>query len=330
MSFRLWLTLAASFALALGLCALTCFIPDKPYYRWQLVEGSEFEPLLRAYERIHFDARPIDVVVLGSSKSMLGASSNEIELRLAAKGKLAHVENFSVAATGRNLEYVLIEEILKAKSPKVIVLDLYHFPFFYGHPAFKFVAPAEDLLSQPAPLLHNYILDLLSLPGRQVKLAIAELAPGLAGMHAEFDQKIYNARRTDFTSGTFVYAGKLIDMSIKVPADDLKKQIVPDQKQTALDRLVYRRFNKGDNQAYLYKIIKLAQAHSVKLIFCSYPNFEEHTPIVESDGLRNYGSILDNGDMANDPLLFENAQHFNHKGAMVLSDRIAAAIAALS
>jgi hypothetical protein len=329
MSLKVWRTLGASLALAVGLSALTCLIPDNPYYRYQLLDGSLFEPMLRAYERVHFDARPIDVVVLGSSKPQLGASATRIQQTLAAMGKPANVENFAVSATGRNIEYVLTEEILKTKSPKVIVLDVYHFPFFYGHPAFKYVAPAQEILAQPAPLLHNYAVDLVSLPARQAKLAFADLAPGLSGMHAQFDPAITAARRTDFSTGTFISEGKIINMSLEVPPEKLRKEIVPDQRQTAIDRLLYRRFNDGDDRVYLRQIVELAHAHGVKLIFCSYPNFEEHSPIADAQGLRTYGPILDNGDLADTSRIYENAQHFNHEGAMILSDRLAKAIAPL-
>ena len=48
-------TICASLAVALGLCALACFLPDNPYQRWQLVDDYDFglfAPLRRAYERI--------------------------------------------------------------------------------------------------------------------------------------------------------------------------------------------------------------------------------------------------------------------------------------
>ena len=120
-------TICASFAVAMGLCALACFLPDNPYQRWQLVENYDFglfTPLRRAYERIHFDSRPIDVVVVGTSKTQLGVSAARIEQQLASRGAPANVVNFSVATAGRNAEWAVVHEAFKTKSPKIIVVGI--------------------------------------------------------------------------------------------------------------------------------------------------------------------------------------------------------------
>ena len=171
---------AASFAGTLAVCAAVCFLPDNPYQRWQLVDNFDyglFAPLRRAYERIHFDSRPIDVAIVGTSSGMqLGVSAARVEQKLADRGYPATVENFAAAAAGRNVQWAVVHELLKTKSPKVIVVGVDGVPTAYGNPVFKLVAASEDVIAPPAPLLHNYFVDLVSLPSRQAKLFIARFS----------------------------------------------------------------------------------------------------------------------------------------------------------
>ena len=49
------------------------------------------------YERIHFDPRPIDVVILGPSRSQLGFNPAAIEQQSGAHGKQVNVVNFAIS-----------------------------------------------------------------------------------------------------------------------------------------------------------------------------------------------------------------------------------------
>ena len=49
--------------------------------------GFDYARLRWMYERIHYDPRPIDVVILGSSRAQVGLSAAAIEQQLAEHGK---------------------------------------------------------------------------------------------------------------------------------------------------------------------------------------------------------------------------------------------------
>jgi len=61
----------------------------------------------------------------------------------------------------------------------------------------------------------------------------------------------------------------------------------------------------------------------------------EMRPILEKTGVPRHvflsqrGLLVDNGDMARNASFFENWSHFNHAGAMMASERVASAIAAM-
>lgn len=323
-------TILASLATALALSALVCCLPDNPYQRFQLVDGTLFEPLRRGYERIHFDPTPVDVAIIGPSKTLLGLSAARVEQGLARDGIPAHVANFSVPAPGRNIEWLMLHEVYKAKLPKVVVVGVFDAPAFYGHPAFRFVAPASDLVVQPEPLLHNYFKDLAYLPARQTLLAVARFAPDLTGLHAEFNPARYASTRDDFTSGSFVMEGKTINMGLTVPADVLASQTIVEQKSTLAERLTRRYLNRGDEAVYLDQIVREAREHHSRVLFVSMPVYHRQGALANRAWFMAHGTLLENADIAEHADYFENWEHLNHAGAMVLSDRVAQAVAQLT
>jgi len=323
-------TILASLATALGLAALVCCLPDNPYQRFQLVDGTLFEPLRRGYERIHFDPAPVDVAIIGPSKTLLGLSAARVEQGLVRAGQPAHVANFSVPAPGRNVEWLMLHELYQAKTPKVVVVGVFDAPSFYGHPAFRFVAPARDLVVQPAPLLHNYFKDLAYLPARQMLLTLARIAPGLTGLRVTFDPAAYARTRADFTSGRFVMEGKTIDMGLTVPSDILARQTIVEQKPTLVERLTRRFLNRGDEQVYLDQIVREAEAHHSRILFVFMPVYHRQGTPADRAWLTAHGTLLENADMAEHADYFENWEHLNHAGAVVLSDRVARAVAQMT
>ena len=322
-------TLCAGVATAATLGALACLLPDNPHQRWRLADGTIYDRLSWAYERIHCDDRPIDVAIAGSSRGLLGISANRIEQQLSARGLPANVANLSVIAEGRNVQWAALAELFKAKSPRVIVLVVNSEAAPYGHPAFRLVAPASAIAFPPAPLLHNYFYDLAALPSRQVKLFAANLLPTLVGLPKDFDPQRYTAERSDFTSGVLHMDNKTFDMDREVPASTLRAQSQARPHVSWIDRLIFRCCNDGDDRVYIREIGKLAEAHGARLIFAFVPTFEGSTTIDDRDFFSRRGRLVDASDIAGDAALYENWAHLNHAGAVKVSDRIAEAIANL-
>lgn len=321
-------TIGASFTTALGLCALTCFLPDEPYQRWQLAEpvfGGLYTNLRWAYERIQFDDRPIDIAVVGASKTLLGVSAARVEQQLAARGLKVHVANLSTNGDGRNVQWVVVNELLKRKLPRVIVVGVDARPALYGHAVFKYIAPASAIVVPPALLLHNYFYDLASLPARQFELFAARFLPHFLGLRDRFDPAIYARTQSDYTSGILHFEGKDLDMGREVPAEMLLSQRQPDERKSLVDRFEVWCCNDGDDRVYIRAIAADAKAHGVRLIFVFVPTFGS-TELADRDFLNQYGAVLDNGFLAYDFRLFMNFWHLNHAGAIANSDRIASAI----
>ena len=323
---KLVVTILAALGVALVLNVVVCLLPENDYQRWQLQDpdGS----LRWIYERIHFDPKPIDVAILGPSRAQLGFSAAAIEQDLAQRGKHANVVNFALPGSGRDIQWAIVDELFKAKSPKVIVLEVDEQPYPFGHFLFKYVAPAEAIAFPPTPFLHNYFYNLAYLPVRKLKLFGANLFPDLFGLSKQFEPEHYAKNRTDYTT-SFIGDGKLVDMEHPVARATLLAEPREPVPRTLIARLLTQ-INGGEDHLFTEKIDREAKAHGTQLVFVHLPMFEGPQTVSDVDFLKQFGPVLNYGDLAPRDELFENWSHLNHAGAMNASARLADAIAGLN
>jgi hypothetical protein len=322
---RLVFTILAALVVALILSAAVCLLPENDYQKWQLQDPDG--RLRWIYERIHFDPTPIDVAIVGPSRAQLGLSAAAIEQDLAQQGKHVNVANFAMVGAGRDLQWAILDELFKAKSPKVIVLEVDEEPYPFGHFLFKYVGPAKAIVFPPSPFLHNYFYNLAYLPIRKLKLFGANLFPDLFGLSKQFDPEHYAKNRTDFST-SFIGDDKLVDMEHAVPRATLLAQPREPVPRTRLARLLTW-INGGEDHLFIEKIARDAKAHGAQLVFVHLPMFEGPQTVSDEDFLEQFGPVLNYGDLAPHDELFENWSHLNHAGAMNASARLANAIAGL-
>jgi hypothetical protein len=321
--------LAAMLFVAVACAVVACFLPNSAYQRFQLLDGTIYQSLRWNYERIHFDPRPVDVAIVGPSTTALGLSAPRLEQDLAERGTPGKAVNFSIIADGRNIEWAIVNELYKTKSPKVIVVGVDQTQHRWGHPAFKYVAPAKAVAFPPAPFLHNYIYDVFFLPFRQIKLFAAWLMPDSFGLTKQFDPVRYANAPIDLTVSHRMEDGKWIDMDRSFSPSELmaqQKRVLGARKHSVVPRGLAD-LVEADNETYVREIARLAAAHGTRLVFVFVPVFNA-PPVVEDRAFyERFGPIVDNGDLARNPELYEGWAHLNHAGAMVLTDRLAAAVA---
>jgi hypothetical protein len=315
---RLFGVLCAAVAVALVLDAAVLLLPENGYQRWQLLDDSLDGRLRWIYERIRFDPRPVDVAILGPSRAQLGLSAAAIEDELARRGKHANVANFAVEGSGRNIQWAIVNELFKAKSPKVLVLEVDDEPYPFGHFAFKSVAPADAIVFAPTRFMHNYLYDLAYLPIRKLRLFGANLFPSLFGLTKQFDPGLYARKRTDYSTSFPDDFGKVVDMEHPVSRATLLAEPREPVPRTAVARALTR-INGGE-------IAQEAKAHGTQLIFVFLPMFNGPETISDLGFLQQYGPVLNYGDLAQQDQLYENWSHLNHAGAMTASARLAGAI----
>ena len=166
-------------------------LPDNPYQRFQQLDGTIYGNDRWSYERIHFDPRPIDVAIVGDSRTLMGLRTGEMQRRLAANGRPWSVVNMSLEGAGRNVQWIFVQELLKTKRPRVIVLAVNEQPHPWGHDSFRYVAPAPEVWREASYGLHDAKKNLMYLPFRQLRLFAAKVFPGFLGLQDQFDAARY-------------------------------------------------------------------------------------------------------------------------------------------
>ena len=315
---------------SLLLSALVCFLPTSSYQRWELTGEHWYNHLLWCFERIHFDPTPIDVAIVGTSKALFGIDPVRFEQKLSELGFPAHVANLAKMGAGRNVDWAIVQELLAARVPRLLIVGIEDQPYPWGHVAFKDLATARDLIAPPAPFLHDYAADLAPLPKRQVRLFAASYFPELFGLHRDFDRRRYDDTALPWNAEEWVDDLVTTNRKVVQPAEKLIAERKRLETPTTLDRLFLRCCNDGDDKVYLRAIAELANAKGIPLLFVHTPMYQGRPTAEEAGFVSQFGPLVDGAaieDLRNDSSNYENWRHFNRIGAGRLTDRLATIVA---
>jgi len=325
--------LSAALAFTLALIGAATLAPQDPYHRWQEHSSGTTRKADWIYERLHFDAEPIDVAIIGTSRSAGGLSGPDIERAYcAATGRRIRVANLSIPETGRNMHYVIAKEAMRTKAPAITVIELNEVESRRPHDGFIVLADAGDVFAAPAFINLNYFSDLARLPGRQALLYFRWLT-NRGAVRDEFDPALYQGHDLDRTRALPLLDGRV--MSRFVVASREKLDAAYEARLRAASRLRLPRFLRPleyrYSRRYLKKIEKLAKAQDSDVIYAYLPAWRAPSPPpqVLSD-LAIDAPVIDlGGAVAGDPAKWLDATHVNAWGAIEQSARFAAMLAEL-
>lgn len=324
-----FLVLAACSAAAI-VVGIIC-LPHDNYIRFQQL-ASESVHYLRVkwiYERIHFDATPIEIAFIGTSHTQSGIDSNKTEETLRASGDTSHVVNFAVPHLGRDLQFLLARELLEHRKIKTLVIELQQIEARAPHPGFQRLASIPDLLHAPLIVNTGLVENFVRLPLRQLALFDRTMRPAHFGFSEHFQPEKYEGQHfndTYYLHGIDTPRTMVNERSyFKKELDNIRIDFEQKQKLAKKfdigflgENILYRY-----NNTYLRKIIELAQSHSVNLIFLYLPYLDAPVMPAEYNRLRTFGTVIAFDDVLNNPKLWQNADHLNYYGAQALSTVIA-------
>ncbi len=310
-------------AIAFAAAAIASLLPNNSYQRWQLVDGTIQNKARWIYERSHFDARPIDVAIVGPSRTAR-LDAKHLQADLAQLGTPANVVNFAMPEGGRNTNDAVVEEMLSAKTPKLIIIGVIEKPSRFGHPAFKYLAPARLVAVPGYPLNLNYLSDLIYLPFRQMKLFIADLWPAAGALTKTFDPRAY---QPDLAGPMLFPLANGITRAADeaAPIDELQAGV---QKLESGVRPPFlpaslADWEFGDDRYYIRRIVAAAQKKHVKVAFLFLPYFTGPSDILEEPFYRRYGPVWNAGFVAYQAPLYNDYAHLTTSGADRVSDWMA-------
>jgi hypothetical protein len=315
--------------IALGLAVVACLLPERPYERWQLLDGTMHERARWIYERVHFDPRPIDVVVVGPSRIQRAIDPLQLQDLLSSPGHPVHVVNFALAQGGRDINDVIVEETLKTKRPKLIVIGVIEKPSRYGHPAYKYVTPRSELVDPGYMGNLNYAENVLYLPFRQMELAVGYVAPQLVGLTDHF-----NPARYDPEPANPVHAvtanGTHQDWTRPGTPEELREGIAKLEHETHPPLLPASLADVefGDERHYIRRIAAEAQKKGVKIAFLFLPYCTGPSTVQEQKFYDQYGPVWNAGFIASHTELFYDYAHLTAEGSKVLTAWVAPYVSA--
>ena len=316
---------------AAGIAAAAAALPGDPYQRFATLDNTIQNRIRWVYERTHFDPTPIDVVVIGSSRTGAAVAAPQLEAGLRAAGRAVHVVNFSLPEAGRDLNWVLLQQVLATKHPRLFVIGVTEKPSRFGHPAFKYVASTADIVDPAYVGNLNYLTNLAYLPFRGLRLFAARVLPGHLGLPVAFAPARYAGTSDDTTKSFRAGDGTLVERNRTVSPAALAAGVVRYERGVR-PPLLGRRWADvefGDDRAYLARMAALAHSRGVRIVFLFLPYYTGPSAIQERSFYERFGPVLDATFVSRRSDWYSDAAHLNHTGALVVTEWLTERLAPL-
>lgn len=323
-----WLSVFATTCASLATLAS---LPHEKYLRYQALDIGTYAKARWIYERIHFDATPIDVAFFGTSHTLNGIDSkivaNELDARL---GDAVHVTNFAMPHFGRDMHLTLIGELLRARKPGAIVIEVRESEARDGHPAVHYLADGMDLVRAPLLVNLRYFGNLARLPYRQAHLFLKSGFPRLFGAQTTFDSRQYAGAHLNFAlewpRGGRRDAFKTQDELAQLRKESMRKHGGKLDRTSALKTLVYY------NASYtnLRRAVEIAQDAGVEVFLLYLPDYGSRPQPVDVAVYEPLAPIiyLKRESLYTGDIWFDLG-HLNADGAERISREVAAHLAGL-
>lgn len=315
---------------AFGCAVVSCLLPEDPYQRWQLLDGTIHANARWIYERTKFDPRPIDVVFVGPSRTGAGINAPRLSAALATRGLPSNVVNFSFPESGRNINYAVVEQLLRHKTPKLLVLGVTEKPSRFGHSAFKFIAPPEMIVAPGYWFDLNYFSDLIYLPYRQLRLFFEDVAPSVFGGDKQFARSNYRGPSIDTTGSLTLPGGIHKEGDLPASAHELARGVhkLEAGENPPILPARYADIEFGDERHYIRRIAALARAKGVKIAFIALPYYTGPSTLQEFAFYRRFGPVWNAGYVSSHAEWYSDYGHLTRTGAEHVTDWLTPLVAA--
>jgi hypothetical protein len=251
-------------------------LPDNRYIRFQQLNDGELYRSQWIYERLHFDSTPIDIAIVGTSRTKYAISAPLLERTLDQDGAPGvHVANLSQIDVGYDLMHSITKELFASKHPKILLVNVIEQADRFGHPAFKDLADRDDVYDNPLLIDRDYFTDALFLAYRQLKLWLVGRDPEFFGYSATFDPSTYAGSALDTTGSEHFPGGRWVDAESPHAEREIEK--LATNYWAGVHRPVLppalRDWEFAISRANIRKIVALARRNDCALYFYYVPMF---------------------------------------------------------
>lgn len=290
----------AAFILCLFLAILLWPVSKERMYKG--LENDCYGYAAWIFDRIHQNPAPIDIAFVGSSHTINGIDDKLLDSALSN----FHITNFGYCRPGRNLDYLMVRDLIEKKHPKVIVLEMREYDNPYSHPIFPYMAENRDLLAMHPWFNPDWFSD-LSL-ATQFRLQLIQESVWNPNSTFPVNTKLY---------GRIPYLDTASSEILNARIAGNKSKYQPSENK--------RKFEHTFPHHYLEKIVSLCKESNTQLRFLYIPSYgsEEKAPypINYLESLAPIwippSSIWENQDY------WYDAGHLNYPGSLELSRWVA-------
>ncbi len=311
-------SLLAILATSVLTAILVSCLPENVYSRFQQLDNTEYRNLRWIYERTHFDAKKIDIAILGSSRIATGVDPRLLEASLEKIEPGLIVENFGIPFSGRNLDLEIVRELLTTKEPRLLIIGVPERPSSHTHVTYKYIAPSTDVVASIGYGNIDYFSDLFYLPYRHLKSIFSRVSRSAAETVKEgYEDPVahIDASFTREPGGRWLVSypqRRLAELEVGAKRALALSGTPPLSKTPWIANL-------GAERRNILAITKLAEAHHVKVVFLFIPQFMSDGTITERDFYQRHGQLLDAAFLSTRPDYYSSWGHLNERGATAVN-----------
>ncbi|MBN2174768.1 MAG: hypothetical protein JW731_11600 [Bacteroidales bacterium] len=283
-------------------------LPYNRYFAYHLLKDDCYNHASWTHDRIFINPVPVDVAFFGSSRTIHAIWEDKIEEKLNRNLQDSiHLLNLGYCRLGRNLQLVLLKDLLKTKSPGMIIMEVRARENRYSHPVFPHLAETNEVLK---PVVF-YNRDIFS----DFYLA---LISRLEYIRSLFFGSIDNTQQPDLD--TFGYGAS---------SDTANFQLLNDSKINKMNK--YKNISNTDNfhnrypHKYLERIHHIAEGRNIKMVFLFVPSYG--LPITQPINIELYQEMgevwIPPHEIFSNPNNWMDTEHLNDNGAKEMSYFIA-------
>ena len=207
------------------------------------------------YHRMFQAEAPIDVALIGSSRTMCDISDNWLQDQLSdSPGGEWRVANLGFCRLGRNFHFSLIKDLLGVRKPKLIILEVREQENATGHLDFPHIADAGDVLFPPLWVNKSYLKDIAT----ATEMRLFPLREKWMGISRWTDSADVLRPHSYLYMDTLDICSEAAQAHPPFP---LKQVPASGPKRWAYN------FNQAYSRTYLKKIAKLTAEYQVPLVF---------------------------------------------------------------
>jgi hypothetical protein len=323
-----------SIALILGFAVVlavgAAMLPDRPFRRWGSLHGTIYAETNWLYERTRFDPTPIDIAIVGTSRSREGVSAPRLDADLEAQGLPLHSVNFSLVQAGRGSDLAMLDELFRDKKPKLIVYEIQEYPNRNVHPAYKYIGSPGSVASSLLWRNTEYVDDAVYLPYRQMKSLWDGLLDGFDLGDAHFVRSAYPGPELETTGFMPLRSDVVENLQAAEDPEKLQEDSVAFQTHNRIRASHMppglRQLGAWDDRAFLKRVVAMAHSHDVPIVFLYIPYYQGSATIQAQGIYGGLAPIWSAGFLRDRSDIWNNIVHLTGAGSHVLTDWLAVQI----